>query len=358
MDTCVPTSLPDGVPALVRSIIERQRTDPSYDYASREQLELDRLVYGAYGLSRADIAEVETWYARRYPRLATAQRANLRAIGKFPTADRWNVYCDETCHLPHDRAPHLLLGALLVPRERVRPLTTALRERLIAAGLPVTKEGGLIELKWTKVSPAGLRFYEAALDFFANEPDLRFRALVAPKSPPPPKLSRPPEDADDPEAPDWVAYNAEVEIAAPAAVDYLHRHEKWYYDRYFDLLRETLVPPAHHAIYVDVKDTRGGPRIRELEHRLSDAHYDWTRSGVVERVQQIESHDVLLDQLVDILLGAFAWIHSTPSRNPGHQPSPAKQALANRVRALVSAPSPGLLPKVVIEHSSERSPSA
>lgn len=273
------------------------------------------------------------------------------------------LYCDETGHLAHDHQPHLLLGALLIPRDRVRPLTLALRQRLLAAGLPQTKPtehrpAQLIELKWTKVSPAGLRFYEAALDFFATEPDLRFRALIAPKSPPPPKLPRPPAAADEPDSPAWEAYHAYLEEHAPAAVDYLHHHEAWYYDRYFDLLRETLVPPSHHAIYVDVKDTRGGPRIRQLQNRLSDAHYDWTRSGVVEKVQQIESHDVLLDQLVDILLGALSWIHSAPTRNRGTVPSPAKQALADRVRTLIAAPSPGLLPKVIVEHSAERSPSA
>lgn len=345
----------------VQRLIVRQKENPAYDYASHEQLEIDRLVYEAYGLNRHDIAEVETWYARRYPKLVAAQRTNLKRLGKLPPADRWNVYCDETGHLAHDHQPHLLLGALLVPRDRVRPLTLALRQRLLAAGLPQTKPtehrpAQLIELKWTKVSPAGLRFYEAALDFFATELDLRFRALVAPKSPPPPKLPRPPAAAADPGSPAWESYHAYLEEHAPAAVDYLHHHEAWYYDRYFDLLRATLVPPSHHAIYVDVKDTRGGPRIRQLQDRLSDAHYDWARSGVVEKVQQIESHDVLLDQLVDILLGALSWIHSAPTRNPGTAPSPAKQALADRVRTLIAAPSPGLLPKVIVAHSSERSP--
>ena len=355
-------SVPD-IENLLQSIRRSQVANNYYDYASHEQLEIDRLVYEAYGLNRHDIAEVETWYARRYPKLVAAQRTNLKRLGKLPPADRWNVYCDETGHLAHDHQPHLLLGALLVPRDRVRPLTLALRQRLLAAGLPQTKPtehrpAQLIELKWTKASPAGLRFYEAALDFFSTEPDLRFRALVAPKSPPPPKLPRPPAAADDPGSPAWESYHAYLEQHAPAAVDYLHHHEAWYYDRYFDLLRETLVPPSHHAIYVDVKDTRGGPRIRQLQDRLADAHYDWTRSGVVEKVQQIESHDVLLDQLVDILLGALSWIHSAPTRNRGTVPSPAKQALADRVRTLIAAPSPGLLPKVIVEHSAERSPSA
>jgi hypothetical protein len=63
-------------------IIQNQQTNPRYDYASHEQIEIDRLVYEAYGLNGADVEEVENWYARRYPRLSAAQKANLRALGK------------------------------------------------------------------------------------------------------------------------------------------------------------------------------------------------------------------------------------------------------------------------------------
>ncbi len=347
-------------------IIAAQRQSPRYDYASQEQLEIDRLLYEAYGLDRSDVAEVETWYVRRYPKPATAQRRNLRALGKLPAADRWNVYCDETGHLPYDRAPNMLLGALLVPQERVPELTRALRGRLEALGLPKSKDGALTELKWTKVSPAGLKFYEASLDFFLADPDLRFRALVAPKSPPSTKRLQRPAGAGEPGSSAWERYQAELESAAPAVVDFLQRHEAWYYDRYFDLLCEALLPPAHHRIYVDVKDTRGGPRLKFLHARLADEHYDWVERevggaivpGIVENVQQIRSEDVLLDQLVDVLLGALAWIHSAPQRNPGHSPSPAKQALAEKVRAAMTQPAAGLLPKVAVEFSTERSPSA
>lgn len=62
---------------LVGQIREHQKSNPRYDYASNEQLEIDRLVYEAYGLNADDIREVENWYARRYPALAAAQRANL-----------------------------------------------------------------------------------------------------------------------------------------------------------------------------------------------------------------------------------------------------------------------------------------
>jgi len=55
---------------LVNDIIYRQKTTPRYDYQSNEQIEIDALVYEAYGLNKADINEVETWYARRYPKMA------------------------------------------------------------------------------------------------------------------------------------------------------------------------------------------------------------------------------------------------------------------------------------------------
>ncbi|MFN5304495.1 MAG: hypothetical protein ACK5C9_18085, partial [Pseudanabaena sp.] len=64
----------------VESILNHQKIDPYYDYASHEQIEIDRLVYEAYGLNAEDIAEVENWYARRYPKLSQAQKANLRKL--------------------------------------------------------------------------------------------------------------------------------------------------------------------------------------------------------------------------------------------------------------------------------------
>ena len=357
VDTQIPFPLAD-VGQLVGAIISKQKKDARYDYASAEQLEIDRLVYAAYGLNRADIAEVETWYARRYETLAAAQRQNLRRAGQVPAIDGWNVYCDETGHLPCDRAPEMILGAMLVPQARVKPLTLKLRERLAQLGWPRSQKGDWAELKWTKVSPGGLKFYEAALDFFLTEPDLRFRALLAPKSPPPPKLPRPPAGADEPGSPAWEKHFAQLESGAPAIVEHQRHYEAWYYDRYFDLLRETLLPPAHHFIYLDVKDTRGGARIKSLESRLADAHYDWSRSGIVEKVQQIHSDEVLLDQLVDVLLGCVAWTYSTPQRNAGHTPSPAKAALAKKLSAAFGKSDGAIVPKVVIDRSPERSPAA
>jgi hypothetical protein len=66
----------------VKNIIANQKSNPRYDYASHEQIEIDKLVYEAYGLSPEDIEEVENWYARRYSTLSEAQKQNLRNLGK------------------------------------------------------------------------------------------------------------------------------------------------------------------------------------------------------------------------------------------------------------------------------------
>lgn len=75
----LPFAIPDSetlqsVKQKVQSIVEKQRKDPQYPYYRYEQLEIDRLVYELYELSDEDIAEIEAWYARRYPKLAKAQR--------------------------------------------------------------------------------------------------------------------------------------------------------------------------------------------------------------------------------------------------------------------------------------------
>jgi hypothetical protein len=66
----------------IENIIKTQKSNPRYDYASHEQIEIDKLVYEAYGLNAEDVQEVENWYARRYAKLSAAQKANLRAFGK------------------------------------------------------------------------------------------------------------------------------------------------------------------------------------------------------------------------------------------------------------------------------------
>ena len=60
----------DKITFLSNSIIKNQKQNPRYNYFANEQIEIDQLVYELYGLNEDDINEVETWFARRYPKLA------------------------------------------------------------------------------------------------------------------------------------------------------------------------------------------------------------------------------------------------------------------------------------------------
>jgi type I restriction-modification system DNA methylase subunit len=67
----IPITPNPKIEKLVSQIIEKQKQNSRYDYASHEQKEIDKLVYEMYGLGEEDVKEVETWYRRRYPRLAS-----------------------------------------------------------------------------------------------------------------------------------------------------------------------------------------------------------------------------------------------------------------------------------------------
>jgi len=62
----------------VSAIIQNQKQNPHYDYLLNEQLEIDKLVYKMYNLNEEDIKEVENWYYRRYPKLATAIEEKMK----------------------------------------------------------------------------------------------------------------------------------------------------------------------------------------------------------------------------------------------------------------------------------------
>lgn len=78
----LPVKLPGAVKSIVKIIISNQTLNNTYDYASNEQIEINKLVYKTYGISVNEIAEIEYWFKRRYPKLSAAQMANLRKLGK------------------------------------------------------------------------------------------------------------------------------------------------------------------------------------------------------------------------------------------------------------------------------------
>ena len=279
---------------LIQAVVAQQRADPRYDYASNEQLEIDRLVYEAYGLNEADIREIEDWYARRYPALAAAQKRNLAAkkgqtVEEFAPKPVIHLYCDESRHLPYDREPCLLMGLLSAPAELARDFNRELSNLWKTHGLPQH-----FEAKWTKVSNGKIDFYRALIEwFFAQEP-LAFRATVLPDKQT--LYAALPEDSRD----------------------------HLYYRLYYQLLRSAVEPENRYRAFLDLKDTRGREKISQLKEILTA---DADDASAIQSLQHIHSHEVRLAQLNDLLLGAVGFARRPRTESD----SPAKLALVKLI---------------------------
>lgn len=203
----------------------------------------------------------------------------------------YNVYCDESCHLENDGQKAMVLGAVWCPLDKTREIAVRLREIKQKHGLPPQ-----FEVKWTKVSPAKAGFYLDLVDYFFDDDDLRFRALIVPDK----SLLR------------HGAYPGQD-------------HDIWYYKMYFDMLKVILSPDARYRIYLDIKDTCGAQKAARLHEMLCNNIYDFSRE-VIERLQLVHSHEIEQLQLADLLIGAVSYV------NRDLQGSAGKQELVERIR--------------------------
>jgi len=202
----------------------------------------------------------------------------------------YNIYCDESCHLENDRQPVMVLGAVWCQLEKTREISVSIRE--------IKKHHGLspeFEIKWSKASPAKQAFYLDLLDYFFDNDDLHFRALIVP---------------------DKSKLQHEL---------YGQTHDIWYYKMFFDMLKVILGPDDRYRIYLDIKDTRSASKVAKLHDVLCNNMYDF-ESDIIERLQTVRSHEVELLQLADLLIGAVSYV------NRGLSSNAAKVALVERMK--------------------------
>lgn len=202
----------------------------------------------------------------------------------------YNIYCDESNHLENSPVKTMALGGIYCPYEKVPGVLQRIKELKIRNGLPAS-----LEIKWTKVSPAKVNFYQDLIDYFFDDDDLHFRAVVIDKN-----------------ILDHKKFN--------------HSHNDWYYKMYFTLLSVILNPENEYNVYIDIKDTRGQAKISELHEVLSNSLYDFKQS-IVKNIQQVRSDEVGILQLVDLLIGAVQFSHRDDIQ------SQAKQQLVDRIKS-------------------------
>lgn len=182
-----------------------------------------------------------------------------------------NIYCDESCHLPHDGQTAMVLGALWCMKAKASEHNQAIARLKAKHHL-----SPFFEIKWSKVSPAKLDFYKELVDYFFASPTMGFRAWVIPDK------------------------------SILSHDQYNQTHDEWYYKMYFYLLRNLISTERKYHIYPDIKDTRSRLKLQKLSQVLSNANYDFSRE-IIERIQHVHSHDIGLMQLVDVLIGAVAY---------------------------------------------------
>jgi hypothetical protein len=203
----------------------------------------------------------------------------------------FNVYCDESCHLERDGHKVMVLGAVWCPLEKAKEISLRIREIKARHGL-----GRHAEVKWTRVSPSKHQMYLDLIDYFFDDDDLLFRGLLV----------------SDKEKLHHRAFG--------------QTHDEWYYKMYFFMLAFILSPKERYRIYLDIKDTRGGERVRQLHDVLSNSKYDFSRQ-IIQWIQIVRSHEVEMFQLADLLIGAISYA------NRHIETSATKLAIVERIRS-------------------------
>lgn len=201
------------------------------------------------------------------------------------------IYCDESCHLEHDKSNVMGFGAVWADKKAVRRVCLELRDikrRHHASG----------ELKWTKVSASKLAFYFELIEWFFANNELHFRALIVPNK---------------------AVLNHEKFNQGS--------HDDFYYKMYFSLLSKILTPTDKNEIYLDIKDTRSKFKVQKLKDVLCNDKYDFT-GELIAKIQHARSHELELMQLADFLLGAVVYCHR------GLDTSDAKRQVIQRIEAL------------------------
>jgi hypothetical protein len=145
------------------------------------------------------------------------------------------------------------------------------------------------EIKWTKVSQSKIRFYLDLVDYFFDT-DLKFRAIGIDKS----KIHN---------------------------EDFEQTYDDFYYKMYYQLLYYNINPFYIYNVYLDVKDTLSACKVRKLREILN------IKLGVFRNVQNIRSHESLLMQLADFLMGAISY-----NINDGAHKNIAKKQIIEKMK--------------------------
>lgn len=147
--------------------------------------------------------------------------------------EKFNIYCDESCHLEHDKEKVMVIGGIKCPKSRRKIIIDEIYTIKEEFNIPK-----MAEIKWNKVSNCNLEYFKKIVDLFLDTPDLQFRAVVVDKT----KL-----------------YHEQ----------FGQTYNEFYYKMYYYCLIRLVDTQAENYIYIDKKDTKGTNKIRKLKEIIS-----------------------------------------------------------------------------------------
>ncbi|PIK20114.1 DUF3800 domain-containing protein [Prevotella intermedia] len=171
----------------------------------------------------------------------------------------FNIYCDESTHLIHDRHPYMLLGYVSIAYPQIRIAKEAIKNIK-------NKYNYKDELKWTSVHQATYKVYAELVDWFFMS-DLEFRAVVVDKT----QIDESRQD---------------------------YTFNDFYYKMYFQLLHTKVDFQNTYNVYMDIKDTCSSEKLSTLKRIMG-------YNSSIGNLQFIRSHESVFIQLADVLMGAI-----------------------------------------------------
>ena len=183
----------------------------------------------------------------------------------------YKIFCDESCHLEHDGADIMVLGALHCTAEKATALTKHIKWLR-------HQHNYHNELKWTKLVSKQWPFYQALLGLIFDDQEVWFKATVVQHK----------------KSLDHERYNA-------------GSHNTFYYKMFFYTLKDFLERDRQYRIYLDYMDSLGGSKTKELCKVLQNST-DWQLSVNAFIVQ---SYEAQLIQVCDLLIGAISYKNRT-----------------------------------------------
>lgn len=176
----------------------------------------------------------------------------------------FNYYCDESTHLQNDKQPYMLISYISSAYNQVKLHQKNIEE--------IKKRHHYVpEIKWSSVSKGQYAFYSELIEYFFSN-DLQFRAIVVNKE--------------------------RIKTG-----DFNQTYDDFYYKMYYQLIHQKINYEFSYNIYLDIKDTLSANKVKKLQDYCNK--FNIIQNEPIRKIQNIHSHESLLMQMTDLLMGAL-----------------------------------------------------